>query len=165
MLLSSCMMRRQGRRYSPQETKERIARFCSMQEQSEFHVRRKLKDWQVPHQEIDALVDLLIDNNFLNEERFVRAYVSGKFRIKRWGKNKIVAGLAQLNLRGEQVQKAINELDAKEYFQTLEGLAKSKWALSREDDLRKRREKVARSLMAKGYESDLVWKVIPKEKP
>ena len=99
----------------------------------------------------------LIEHNFLNEERFAQAFVSGKINIKRWGRVKIRQQLKQKKISDYSIQKAFSEIDESQYLSNLQQLAEKKWrTLGKEKDTYVSKMKVARFLSSKGYESDLI---------
>ncbi|MCO6501085.1 MAG: RecX family transcriptional regulator [Vicingus serpentipes] len=136
---------------------EKAMRYCSYQERCLMDMEKRFYAWNVKKTDWDKIIDYLIDENYLNETRFIEAYVRGKFVIKRWGKNKIIAGLMQLNLSGSKVTKAIDsEIEEKAYVKTIQELITKKSALINESDSLIKRDKIYRYLLSKGYESELV---------
>ena len=113
--------------------------------------------WGFNEKDSDALISDLISNRFLDEERFASAFVSGKFRIKKWGVIKIKSHLSQKRISNYSIQKALKEIDRDEYWETLLSLAiKKQKELVKEKDLWQKKVKVMRFLQSKGYESDLI---------
>ena len=138
---------------------EKAMRYCSYQERCLMDMEKRFYAWNVKKTDWDKIIDYLIDENYLNETRFIEAYVRGKFVIKRWGKNKIIAGLMQLNLSGSKVTKAIDsEIEEEAYMKTIQELITKKSALINESDSLIKRDKIYRYLLSKGYESELVVK-------
>ena len=138
---------------------EKAMRYCSYQERCLMDMEKRFYAWNVKKTDWDKIMDYLIDENYLNETRFIEAYVRGKFVIKRWGKNKIIAGLMQLNLSGSKVTKAIDsEIEEEAYMKTIQELITKKSALINESDSLIKRDKIYRYLLSKGYESELVVK-------
>lgn len=145
-------------KYALLEAKQKIEAFCAYQERCDQEVRLKLQSWFLYQEDIDILISDLISNNFLNEERFAEAYVSGKFRIKKWGRIKIVQHLKQKRISEYSIKKAIATIDADEYFNTLKALAETK-KISGSNDWDKK-IKLKRYLASKGYELDLIHEII-----
>lgn len=143
-------------KYGLLEAKQKIEAFCAYQERCDQEVRKKLKSWNLHSEDIDVLLADLISNNFLNEERFARAFVSGKFRIKKWGRIKIKQYLKQKAISNYSIKVGMNEIDGQEYLETIEQLALSKERLMNETDPWKRYAKLQRYLNGKGYEQDLI---------
>ena len=138
------------------EAKVKLEVFCSYQERCEQEIRQKIDTWGIFGEDVDFLVSDLISNNFLNEQRFAEAFVSGKFRIKKWGRIKIKQHLKQKNISDYSINKGFAEIDPTEYWQTILALGKSKNKLIRAKDSWDRRIKLQRYLHSKGYEGDLV---------
>ena len=143
-------------KYQLLEAKAKIEWYCAYQERCDFEVRKKLNDWHMPHDHIDILISDLIVNNFLNEERFACAFVSGKFRIKKWGRLKIKQHLKQKRISDYSINKGMEEIDEDEYLEALQSLIESKSRLTKFKDKWDRRAKLTRYLAAKGYESYLI---------
>ena len=134
--------------------------FCAYQERSQQEIRDKLYSYGLRSVEVEELISTLIENNFLNEERFAVAYSLGKFRMKHWGRLKIKKGLQLKRVPPKLVAKAIQQIDGDEYLSTLQALLEKKNALLKESDVLKRRYKLAQYAMAKGFEKDLIFDIL-----
>lgn len=102
----------------------------------------------------------LMEHNFLNEERFAKAFVRGKFSIKKWGRLKIKRELQFRAISNYNIKTALQEINEKDYYNLLEQLAVKKAALIKESDPYKKRHKLAQFLISKGYENDLVFDLV-----
>jgi len=138
--------------------KLKIEAFCAYQDRSSYDVRSKLKEWEIAEEHVEMFVNELISDGFLNDQRFACSFVSGKFRIKKWGRNKIKAQLRFKKISVEMIAQALKEIDAKEYWETLICLAEKKFKelASKKDSDWNKRMKIARFLAQKGYENDLI---------
>lgn len=145
---------------SPQEVLAKIQRYCAYQERSHQEVKRKLFDYGLRSDEVDELLTRLITDGFLNEERFAKAFAGGKFRIKKWGRLKIEHELEHRGLTKNCIVRGINEIDAADYTKTLRALIAKRAKQTDERNLFRKRNKVARFVIAKGYEPELVWEVV-----
>jgi regulatory protein len=134
--------------------------YCAYQERSQQEVRTKLYDWGLWPNEVEEVISELIENNFLNEERFARAYVSGKFSIKHWGKIKIKQGLKLKKITDKMILIALNTIDHDDYLQTILKIAEKKLPFTKENDQYKRKYKLVTYLMSKGFENDLILEVL-----
>jgi regulatory protein len=143
-------------KYSLLEAKQKLEAYCAYQERCDQEIRAKVRPWGMYSEDVDILISDLIQNNFLNEERFASAFVSGKFRIKRWGRIKIKQHLKQKNISNYSTNKALNEIDEEEYLQTLNDLLESKNRLTKATNKWDRLAKLQRYMHSKGYEGDLV---------
>lgn len=146
--------------YTILEAKQKIESYCAYQERCDQEVRLKLKSWNLYLEDVDILISDLITNNFLNEERFAEAYVSGKFRIKKWGRIKIKQHLKQKNISAYSIKKAINTIDEDDYLKTIKDLLESKSRLITTKNKWDKLNKLKRYLASKGYESELVYEVV-----
>lgn len=142
-------------------TIEKIKHYCAYQERSHKEVRSKLLSLKVYGEELEQHISILIEENFLNEERYARTLARGKFRMKQWGRNKIRQALQEQDISSYCIQQAMMEIDETEYEETLESLARKKIeSLDAEVDAFIRKGKVIQYLQQKGYEYPLVLRVI-----
>ena len=148
---------------TPGIAKQKIESWCAYQERSHFEVREKLYSYGLYSSEVEQIIASLITDNFLNEERFALAYVSGKFRIKKWGRVKIKQGLKQKRVSEYCIKKGINSIDPDEYEKTLYDLIEKKAASVKEKNEFKRKSKIALYAISRGFESDLVWEALKEE--
>ena len=130
--------------------------YCAYQERAQQEIRDKLYEWGLWSNDVEELISELIQTNFLNEERFTQAYVSGKFNIKHWGKIKIKQGLKLKRIPDKMIQRALNSIDHDEYLKTIQSLAEKKAPLIKEKDAFKHQYKLVSYLMGKGFERDLI---------
>ncbi len=107
---------------------------------------------------IDLIMAHLIQQNYLNEERFAKSFARGKFSIKKWGKNRIVRELKLRNISKYNINSALCEINEGAYLETLDTLAKKRLASLSDKDWAKRRKKLADYLLYRGWETDLVYK-------
>jgi len=145
---------------TPQQAKLKIASFCAYQERCQQEVRDKLYTYGLNGEEVENLLSYMIEEGFLNEERFAIAFVGGKFRIKKWGRNKILQELKVRQISPNCIKSGMKEINSEEYWETLKGLAEKKWASLSEKDEFIRNQKVYRYLMSRGYESDLIQEAL-----
>ena len=143
--------------YTPAQAFEKISSYCAYQERSHKEVRNKLYEYGLHRADVDEILSRLITDGFLNEERFAKAFAGGKFRIKKWGRNKIINELESHGVTSKCIQKGLSEIESADYNKALRSLLKKKLELTSEENLFKKRDKVARFAIGKGYESELVW--------
>lgn len=148
------------KKYSPTESLARIQRYCAYQERSHKEVKNKLFEYGLYSTQVDEIISQLITDGFLNEERFAKAYAGGKFRIKKWGRVKIKHELKALGLTKNCIQRGLNEIESSDYSKTLKTLIKKKATESTESNPFKKRDKIARFVIGKGYEAELVWEYV-----
>ena len=122
---------------------------------------RKTYGFGLYKSEVESCISELIENNYLNEERFASAFAGGKFRIKKWGKIKIKQGLKAKGISDYCIRKALSAIPAEDYETTLSKLARTKWSsLSKEKNMFIKLRKTQDHLLQKGFESNLISKVM-----
>jgi len=126
-------------------------------------VKEKLYDLGVWKKDHDDIIAALIEENYLNEERFAIAYARGKFRMKQWGRVKIKYELKQKQVSEYCIKKAIKQIDEDEYLKTLQKLAKEKYTALKGGQYLIRKKKTTDYLMQKGFEMELIRRVLEKE--
>lgn len=139
---------------------DKIKKWCAYQERSHFETRHKLFDYGLNSNDIDEALAALVSENFLNEERFAETFARGKFRIKQWGKNKIKAELKFKHVSDYSIKKALNQIDGKEYQQTLEKLIDKKLRETKEKVAYKKNYKVLQYAVSRGFELDIVSDIL-----
>jgi regulatory protein len=145
-------------KYSFQEAKFKLEAFCAYQERCSFEIRTKLASWHFPEALTEKLLLELIESKFLNDARFAEAFVSGKFRFKNWGKNKLKFELTKRRIPKTDITNALKEIDDDAYMDTIQKLISQKLTkLKSQNKLDfQTKGKVIYFLQSKGYELDLI---------
>ncbi len=146
--------------YTVDEATKLMENFCAYQERCHKEVEQKLYDLNMIPEAKEKIILHLLQHNFLNEERFSKAFARGKFSIKNWGRIKIVNELKFRNISPYNIKTALKEIDENDYLNTLEKIAKKKWALIKEPNAFKKRSKLVSYLSSKGYESECIYEVM-----
>ena len=146
--------------YSVDEATKKMEGYCAYQERCHKEVVSKLREMHMIPQAIDLIVGHLIQENYLNEERFSKSFARGKFTIKKWGKNRIINELKQRDISKYNITLALEEIEPEDYIKTFNALAKKRLAEIREKDLQKRRKKLADYLFYRGWESGMVYEKV-----
>lgn len=146
-------------------TDEKVAlakaeRYCAYQDRAQQEVRDKLYEWGLWPDAVENIIAQLVGDNFLNEERFAKAYALGKFRQKGWGKIKIKQGLKFKRIPDILIKKALLQIDADDYEKALTGLLEKKSRSVAEKDVFKRRYKLQQYAMSRGYENDIISAIL-----
>ena len=153
------------RAYSIEEAKRKLEGYCAYQDRCHKEVAAKLREMRRIPEAIDQIVVHLIQENFLNEERFAQSFARGKFSIKKWGRNRIVSELKQRNISKYNIATALKEIDPEDYLKTLDALAEKRLAQITERNPQKRKKKLADYLLYRGWESHLVYEKLKELVP
>lgn len=145
--------------YTVKEATIKLMQFCAYRERSQKEVEEKLMDLRMIPAAQEQIIIKLMQENFLNEERFARSFVRGKFRIKKWGRIKIKQELKAREISTPIIKLALEEIDEDTYYKALYEHATKKIRLIKETDIYKKRMKLNNFLLQKGYESNLVYPV------
>lgn len=124
-----------------------------------------MKELGADEKETEKIISSLIGDDFLNDERFAKLFTSGKFRIKKWGKNKIRAALRMKKIPDDLISTALDALDELEYLKTIKHLAEKKRKEIKNPELKIKNQKVGMFLLTRGFESELIWKVLKSSSP
>ena len=146
--------------YTVDEATKLLENYCAYQERCHKEIEQKLYDINMIPEAKENIILHLLQHNFLNEERFAKAFVRGKFSIKKWGKIRIVNELKFRNISAYNINSSLKEINNEDYFQALQKIAEKKFPLIKESNLFKKRNKLSTFLISKGFESDLVFKTV-----
>ncbi len=148
-------------KFTPQQALPKIKQYCAYQERCHAEVKEKLYSFGLYKTDVEKIVSQLIEENYLNEERFAILYAGGKFRMKQWGKTKIKYALKQKQVSDYSIKKALNEISEIDYNKTLHKLAEQKiQTLKSEKNIFIKKRKLQEYLLQKGYEAALVKGVV-----
>ncbi len=142
---------------------EKARKYCAIQERCHQEVRDKLYLWGLPEKSVEQIISELITEGFVSEERFAKAYARGKFRIKRWGRNKIIIELKKRNISEYSIKKGLKEIDEKEYCEILKNLVDRKSKEVKDKNQYTRNHKIATYVASKGYEPELIWELLKND--
>jgi len=133
---------------------------CAYQERCQQEMRDKLYEWGLFSNDVENIIAKLITDNFLNEERFAKAYAGGKFRIKKWGRVKIKLELKKRKISDYCIKKAMQEIDDKDYLKTIKDLINKKSKEIKGGKEMVRKYKIAKYIASRGFEQDLIWDIL-----
>ena len=150
--------------YTVKEATERIQSYCAIQDRCQWEVEKKMKEWGISDEIIENILTDLILDKFVNEERFSESFCRGKFRIKRWGKVKIKNELKIKKISNNCIDKGLLQIEKKEYMKVLKDLYLKKRDSLKDTNQFIRKGKIAKHLQQKGFESNLIWELINKDK-
>jgi regulatory protein len=136
--------------------------FCAYQERTHLEVSRKLYGYGLQRKEVESTIALLIEENYLNEERFAVQFAGGRFRLKKWGRIKIMQELKQRKVSIYNINTALSKLDEDVYMETLNNLAIKKLNTLKADIPLIKKQKTVKYLLQKGYEKQLILEALDK---
>ena len=141
---------------------QKAASYCAYQERTHEEVRNKLEKLYVLPDDVETIISQLITDNYLNEQRYASAYAGGKFRVKKWGRKRILLELKAKKVSEYNIRSALKEIPDKEYKEALAKLAQKKLATIQKTESEKliQKKKLVTFLVQKGYEPELVWETI-----
>lgn len=146
---------------SREEALSRLQALCAKQDRSHKEIHDKLHEWGIFYNDADQIVGKLIEDNFLNEERYARSYARGKFRMNAWGRRRIVQELKMERVSEYCIRKALTEIREDDYLETLQQVIDKKMSqLDKEEHPSKTKMKAAAYAIGRGFESELVWKLL-----
>ena len=143
---------------------DKIRGFCAYQERCIHDVEEKLKEWKVGQKHAEKIIEQLIKEDYLNEERFARSFASGRFRINHWGKTKIIYELERRQVPDLIIQIGLEEIDDEEYTEALKEILRRKDREIKEKDPYKRKQKLIASAAQKGFHYNLIKQVLEEMK-
>ena len=130
--------------------------YCSLSEHCIQKVREKLVQWDTPKEFIQPIIDKLVEEDYINEERFARAFVKDKFRFNHWGRVKITTHLKALNISSENISIGMQEIDEEEYAKKLDEIVEKKRKTIKNGTDYEIRAKLLRHALSRGFEYELV---------
>ena len=142
--------------YTLEQALYRLQRYCAYQDRCHIEVERKLTEMRMIPQAKEQIIMSLIEDDYLNEERFALAFVKGKFRIKKWGRIRLKAELKKRKISKYLIKSALEQISEKDYLFTFEELANRKANSIKADSILLKKKKLADYLIYRGWESSLV---------
>ena len=148
--------------FTVDELQSKMEHYCVYQDRCHQEIERKMKEYQMIPEAKEKILLHLMRHDFLNEERFSKSFARGKFRIKNWGKQRIIRELKIKNISSYNIKTALKEIDEELYVKTIEKIAISKNNTIKESNLFKKNKKIYDYLYRKGFESSLIIETISK---
>ncbi|PQJ71853.1 recombinase RecX [Polaribacter butkevichii] len=146
--------------FTVDEIKRKLENYCVYQDRSHKEVEQKMYEYNLIPEAKEMILLSLMKDNFLNEERFAKSFARGKFRIKSWGKQRIVRELKFRDISAYNIKTALKEIDEDEYLKTIYRITENRNEVISETDNYKRKKKLIDFLMRKGFENELIFKVV-----
>jgi regulatory protein len=150
------------KRLNKEEALQKLRHYCAYQERCHQEVKEKLYSFGLYKTDVDQAISTLIEENYLNEERFAVAFVGGYFRSKHWGRVKITHALKQKGVSAYCIKKGMQEIDDEAYEKTIKDLVEKKMEQLKGEGLQayQKKYKVSQYMMQRGFETPLVQAVL-----
>jgi regulatory protein len=142
--------------YTVKEATKKLEYYCAYQERCHQEVRQKLRSMSMIPEAIDMIIVHLLEHNYLNESRFAKTFVSGKFRIKHWGRRRLTLELKKRAISKVNINEALAEIEDSEYVEIFTALAEKKAHTIKEGNVFKKRKKFIDYFLYRGWESHLI---------
>jgi regulatory protein len=146
--------------YTPEQAFQKLKQYCAYQERSHYEAKEKLYSFGLHKTDVEPILSKLIEEDYLNEERYALLFAGGHFRSKKWGRVKINAALQQKKVSSYNIKKALKVIDEAAYRKCLLQLASTKWNSIKSEQWINRMAKTTQFLLQKGYESNLIQDAI-----
>jgi len=147
--------------FTPQQALPKAKNYCAYQQRCHNEVKDKLYSFGLNKTEVEQIISTLIEDDYLNEQRFAVMYASGHFRIKNWGRVKIKYELKKKQVSEYCIKKALAAIDEEDYAKTLQKLFEQKLkTLKSEKNQFIKNKKLQNHLMQKGFETDLIRELV-----
>ena len=143
-----------------EQIKKKIENYCVYQDRCHKEVEKKMKEYNLIPEAKEMILLSLMQDNFLNEERFSKSFARGKFRIKNWGKQRIVRELKFRDISAYNIKTALKEIEEEEYVKTIYSITENRNNVISEPNIYKRKKKLVDFLMRKGFENELIFKTV-----
>lgn len=153
-------MEKKIKTYTLAEATKTLENYCVYQDRCHKEIEEKLSKMRLIPEIIEQIITHLISENYLNETRFSQSYARGKFRIKKWGRNRITQELKFRNISSYNIKKGLAEIEETEYIETLTNLIQKKFDAVKEPNIYKKKKKIFDALLRSGYESNLIQEFI-----
>ena len=146
----------QQKTFTKEQALQKARHYCAYQERCHSEVKEKLYSFKLRKAEVEELLSKLIEEDYLNEERFAQQFAGGKFRMNQWGKIKITHALQQKQVSAYCIKSGLKQIDDQQYSNTLDKLVNAKWNTLKGESKQSRQAKTFSYLLQKGYEGSLV---------
>ena len=146
--------------FTVDEIKRKLEQYCVYQDRCHKEVEQKMREFNLIPEAKELILLSLMKDNFLNEERFAKSFARGKFRIKNWGKQRIIRELKYKDISAYNIKTALKEIDENEYLKSIYRITENRNNVISESNIHKRKQKLIGFLMRKGYENELVYQVV-----
>ena len=146
--------------YTEQEAYTRLSALCAMGEQCCWDVERKMRRWELPAETIERVTRRLVEERFIDEERFAHAFVRDKFRYNHWGKVRIEQALRLRHIASRHIEEALREIEDTDHLDALRDIIEKKRPTVKGRNNYEIKGKLIRFALGRGFEMDEILKVV-----
>lgn len=150
----------QKKSFTVEQIKHKIENYCVYQDRCHKEVERKMAEYNLIPEAKELILLSLMKDGFLNEERFSKSFARGKFRMKSWGKQRIIRELKFRDISAYNIKTALKEIEEEEYIKTIYRITENRNNVTSETNTYKRKKKLVDFLMRKGFENELIFKTV-----
>ena len=143
-----------------ENTIKKLKKNCAGSDKCQFDIIKKMSSLRIQKPVQKKILNILVKENFINEARYAKTYCRGKFRINKWGKQKIINSLKIKNISSKNINIGLKEIHEESYISLINDLICRKNEKLNKLDMKLKKEKIAKFLLQKGFESPLIWKSI-----
>ncbi|WP_296634158.1 regulatory protein RecX [Polaribacter sp.] len=154
------MFEKKKKSFTVNEIKRKIEQYCVYQDRCHKEVKQKMRDYELIPEAKEMILLSLMQDNFLNEERFAKSFARGKFRIKSWGKQRITRELKFRDISAYNIKTALKEIDEQAYLKTIYSITEKRSTSISETNNYIKKKKLIGFLMRKGFENELIFKTV-----
>lgn len=154
------MFEKKKKSFTVDEIKRKLENYCVYQDRCHKEIEQKIREFNLIPEARELILLSLMKDNFLNEERFSKSFARGKFRIKSWGKQRIVRELKFRDISAYNIKTALKEINEGDYLETIYRITENRNQVISESNIFKRKKKLIDFLIRKGFENDLIYKTV-----
>ena len=162
-LSSTRLLKMEKKSYTFEEIKQKMVNYCVYQDRCHAEVEQKMRDFLLIPEARDEIFLYLMKENYLNEERFTRSYIRGKFYIKHWSKTKIKINLKQKGVTEKLISKSMDEIDDEDYEKTIRKIYEDYFSKQKGLKEYQKKSKTIKYLLSRGFEYDVVLDLMNKD--
>lgn len=146
--------------YTFEEIKQKLVNYCVYQDRCHAEVEQKMREFLLIPEAKEEIFLYLLKENYLNEERFTRSYIRGKFYIKHWGRNKIKINLKQKQISEKLISSCFDEIDEADYHKALKKAFEDYYSKQKGLKEYQKKSKTIKYLMSKGFEYEIILEIL-----
>lgn len=143
-----------------QEAYQQLAALCAQAEHCEWEMSEKMDRWEIDEMVQNRILQHLIKERYVDDERYARAFVKDKVRYNKWGRRKVEQALWQKHISEDIRQQVLDEVDNEEYLEVLRPLLKQKRKTIKAQNDYELNQKLMRFALGRGFTFDIIRQCI-----